>query len=39
VVLAKLKPHQIEPILAAQSKYLYMTQEAMKTRKQAKTKL
>jgi SUMO ligase MMS21 Smc5/6 complex component len=31
--------HQIELILAAQSKYLYMTQEVIKTRKQVKTKL
>jgi len=31
--------HQIEPIFAAQSKYVYMTQEAIKTRKKAKTKL
>jgi hypothetical protein len=28
----------MEPILATQSKYVYMTQEAIKTIKQAKTK-
>jgi hypothetical protein len=38
-VLAKLKPTSNRTNLAAQSKFVYMTQEAIKTRKQAKTKL
>jgi hypothetical protein len=39
IVLAELKPTPNRTNLAAQSKYVYMTQEAIKTRKQAKTKL
>jgi len=35
-VLAKLKRTPNRTNLAAQSKYVYMTQEAIKTRKQAK---
>jgi hypothetical protein len=38
-VLAKLKPTPNRTNLAAQFKFVYMTQEAIKTRKQAKTKL
>jgi hypothetical protein len=36
VVLAKLKPTPNITNLGAQSKYVYMSQEATKTRKQAK---
>jgi hypothetical protein len=38
-LLAKLKPTPNRTNLAAHSKYVYMTQEAIKTRKQAKKKL
>jgi len=38
-ILAKLKPTPNRTNLAAQSKFVYMTQEAIKTGKQAKTKL
>jgi hypothetical protein len=36
MVLAELKPIPNRTNLAVQSKYVYMTQEAIKTRKQAK---
>ena len=36
MVLEKLKPTPNKTSLAVQSKYVYMTQEAIKTRKQAK---
>ena len=35
-ILAELKPTPNRTNLAVQSKYVYMTQEAIKTRKQAK---
>jgi hypothetical protein len=38
-LLAELKPTPNRTNLAAQSKYLYMALEAIKSKKQAKTKL